>query len=58
MVAMERESHRLEVNAAVATAKREASEELSLFRMQTRAQVKNLYRTLCVKCQHRIYTAT
>jgi hypothetical protein len=58
MVAMERESHRLEVNAAVATAKREASEELNLFRMQTRAQVKNLYRTLCVKCQHRIYTAT
>jgi hypothetical protein len=58
MIDMERESHRLEINAAVATAKREASVELNMFRMQTRAQVKNLYLTMCVKCQHRIYTAT
>jgi hypothetical protein len=58
MIEMERESHRLETNAAVATAKREASAELNMFRVQTSAQVKNLYRTLCVKCQHRIYTAT
>ena len=57
MIERERVAHKIKVDAAVATAKREAMEELHLFQKNTREQMKNLFHVLCVRCQGRIYSA-
>jgi septal ring factor EnvC (AmiA/AmiB activator) len=57
MLVMQRESAQVKLEAAVATAKRESMEQLQLFQKHTHEQMKSLYRTLCVHCQRRIYTA-
>jgi hypothetical protein len=57
MMKMERESHQIQQEAAVATARRQGLEQLNEYQQQTQHQVKNLYRTLCIHCQRRIYTA-
>jgi hypothetical protein len=57
MLDQERESHQVELQAAVATTKRKAHEELQSLQMHTHQHMKQLYQTLCVHCQRRIYTA-
>jgi septal ring factor EnvC (AmiA/AmiB activator) len=57
ILVMQRESAQVRLEAAVATAKRESMEQLQLFQKHTHEQMKSLYRTLCVHCQRRIYTA-
>jgi hypothetical protein len=57
MLDQERESHQAELQAAVATTKRKAHEELQSLQSHTHQHMKQLYQTLCVHCQRRIYTA-
>eukprot|EP00980_Cylindrotheca_fusiformis_P005334 scaffold1138_cov128-Cylindrotheca_fusiformis.AAC.16 len=51
----QRKSHKLQVDAAVATAKRESLEQLRLIQTNTRVQMKTLYNALCTNCQQMVY---
>lgn len=55
MVQRQRDSQKLEVEAAVATAKRVSLEQLRLVQLDTREQTKTLYNALCRNCQQRVY---
>jgi hypothetical protein len=55
MIQRDRESHKLQADAAVATAKRESLEQLRLVQLDTREQMKTLYNALCVHCQRKVY---
>jgi hypothetical protein len=55
MIQRDRESHKLQADAAVATAKRESLEQLRLVQLDTREQMKALYNALCVNCQRKVY---
>ncbi|KAL3945650.1 MAG: hypothetical protein SGBAC_000306 [Bacillariaceae sp.] len=54
ILAMERESHTLEVEAAVASARRQSMEDFQVFQQKTHQQMKNLYKSLCESCRNRI----
>ena len=53
----ERETHRLQLGAAIATAKREAAEQLLEHELCTRRQMTLLYEGLCSKCRHKLDSA-
>ena len=55
MLDMERETHRLAVTAAVATAQREASEKLVAFQKETQVHVKQVYSIICEECRNQIF---
>jgi hypothetical protein len=55
---MERESHKLKVDAAAAAAQRQAIEEFQIFQQRTHQQMKKLYVSLCTDCRQRIDSAT
>lgn len=49
------ESHHVEIEAAVATAEREANEKLHQCQQEVTRKIRCIYRGLCVHCQHRVY---
>ena len=55
MLDMERETHRLAVDAAVATAERKASEKLVAYQTEAELHVHNIYRLLCEHCRNQIF---
>jgi len=57
MIRMERETHKVELEAAAATATREANEKLHDMQQQASRKMRNMYQTLCVHCQRRVYSA-
>jgi hypothetical protein len=56
IIKMERESHKVEIEAVRATAKREANEKLHEVQQQANRQIRFMYQSLCVHCQRRVYT--
>ncbi|CAJ1951010.1 unnamed protein product [Cylindrotheca closterium] len=54
ILAMEREFHALELDAAVASARRQSMEDFQLFQQKTHHQMKKLYKSLCGSCRNRI----
>ena len=57
IIERERESHKLQLDAAVATVKRESLEQMRLEQSKTRENIKTLYQALCLNCQRNIYSA-
>jgi len=56
ILGMERTSHRVELEAAVATAERKASENLHQVQLETNREMNSIYQSMCVHCQRRVYT--
>eukprot|EP00526_Cylindrotheca_closterium_P028613 CAMPEP_0113617548 /NCGR_PEP_ID=MMETSP0017_2-20120614/8840_1 /TAXON_ID=2856 /ORGANISM="Cylindrotheca closterium" /LENGTH=317 /DNA_ID=CAMNT_0000526953 /DNA_START=57 /DNA_END=1010 /DNA_ORIENTATION=- /assembly_acc=CAM_ASM_000147 len=54
ILAMERESHALELEAAVASTRRQSMEDFQVFQQKTHQQMKKLYKSLCDSCRKRI----
>jgi hypothetical protein len=52
---MERESHKVELEAVVSTAKREAKEALHFHQQDVNRHMRGVYRSLCIHCQQRVY---
>merc|ERR1712238_378549 len=57
ILGMERTSHKVELEAAVATTKRKASESLHQVQLETNRDMNSIYQSMCVHCQRRVYTA-
>ncbi len=57
IIEYEKESHQLQLEAAVAAAKREATEQRRLWEQHTRRHIRGLYDALCSDCRHRIDSA-
>ncbi|KAL3925992.1 MAG: hypothetical protein SGILL_000039 [Bacillariaceae sp.] len=55
IIKMERESHRVEMAAAAATAKREAGEKIHKIEQKCNRQVRIIYKNLCYHCQKKVY---
>jgi hypothetical protein len=52
LLAAAREANKAELDAALATARRKASEEMLQMKSATQAQVNQFWFKLCRKCQH------
>ncbi|KAL3899272.1 MAG: hypothetical protein SGARI_006496 [Bacillariaceae sp.] len=55
IIQMERNSHRVELDAAVATAKREAGEKMHEHEQKCHRQVRMMYQSMCYQCQKKVY---
>ena len=55
IIQMERNSHRVELDAAVATAKREAGEKMHEHQQKCNRQVRMMYQSLCYRCQKKVH---
>lgn len=52
---MERTSHKVELEAAVATTERKANENLHQVQLETNREMNNIYRNMCLQCQKKVY---
>ena len=55
IIEMERNSRRVELDTAVATAKREAAEKIHEHEQKCNRQVRAIYQSLCNHCQKKVY---
>jgi hypothetical protein len=51
----ERESHKIKLETAVATAKRELEEKLHMCQIETAHTIHGIYGGLCHRCQSQMY---
>lgn len=56
IIKKERASHRVEIEAAVATANREANEKLHKQTQEFNRALRAVYQSLCYRCQQRVYS--
>jgi len=54
---MERTSHKVELEAAVATAERKANETLHEVQLQSNREMNSFYQNICFQCKQRVYSA-
>ena len=52
---MERSSHKVELDAAVATTERKANENLHQVQLETNREMNSIYRNMCLQCQKKVY---
>lgn len=57
IIEYEKDTHQAQLEAALATAKREAMDERRILEQQTRRQIRSLYDALCSGCRNKIDSA-
>jgi hypothetical protein len=56
IIKMERDSHQVEMEAAIGTEKREAAEKIHEHELKYNRQVRMMYHSLCYHCQKKVYS--
>jgi hypothetical protein len=52
---MERAAHKVELEAAIATAERKANETLHRIQLESNQEMNDFYRNVCFQCQHEAF---